>query len=344
MLKDIPAVLHFSTGFPLVIGLHHVEDYQVIKGADESSVLTVRKPNGHVVQGFGVVHGYHHYVITTRPRCVIDGGTIQWIPAQMCAVGALEFEIGYRQYVTVPFRLRLDGSSPYPFPENGAFKSVDQILDLKVDKSRFGYPNRIVFMTKVGNFGYYLEPDLLHYIEIDDSKHPGILDFKVEYIGISTGKAGKRDFGDRLWNHETVRKLSGLIQRDSPNLQIYIFGYRATYAVEPVPNCFIANSRIIETTIGMHDWAKVLEAALIRKFQPEHNDQFKGFLIDEHPSWLPALREILAPSWEGNRPSKMSITVASDCTHNPAGRWSFGRFYTDAVSAQHLHSFELDLN
>ncbi len=344
MLTNTPAVLHFSTGFPLVIGLHHVEDYKVIKGADESSKLVVEKPDGSVVQGFGVVHGYHHYIITTRPRCMVDASAFQWISSQQCAVGHLEFEIGYKRYVTVPFRLLLDGSSPYPFPGSGAFQSADQIIDAKVEKSDSGYPNRIVLITKVGNFGYYLEPDLLHYIEIDDRTIPEILDFKVQYIGISTGATGKRDFGDRLWNHEKVRELSGIIQRDSPNCQVYIFAYRAEYAIEPVPNKFIVNSQIIETTVGIHNWAKVMEAGLIKKFQPEYNDEFKGFLDTEFPSWLPALKNILVQPWEGARPSKLSITIASDCRHNSSGKWKFGRFYTDAVSAQDLLSFELELN
>ncbi|WP_313167423.1 hypothetical protein [Massilia oculi] len=343
-MNNIPAVLHFSTGFPVLIGLHHVQDYASVKGADESSRLIVRKPNGEIINAFGIVHGNHHYIIATRPRCMIDESNFQWIPSQKCAVGYLEFETKYKEYKKVPFRLCLDGRSPYPFLGTELFRSVEQIEDAKVERSCFGYPNRIVFTTQDGIFGFYLEPDLLHFIEIDDSNHPGILDFKIQYIGISTGAKGNRDFADRLWNHEKIREISGLIQRDSPNLQVYIFGYKAGYVIEAFPNHFIVDSKIIESTIGMFAWAQVLEAALIRKFQPEHNKDLKNFLISEYPHWLPDLKNILVPNWEGGRPSKLSTTIASDCRHNSSGSWVFGRFYTDTVPAQDLFSFELDLN
>ncbi|PZW98151.1 hypothetical protein DFS28_104273 [Pseudomonas sp. 478] len=343
-MSDFPSVLHYSTGFPLVIGLHHVENYKKIKVSDEGAKLTVLTKSGYEVTGFGVVHGYHHYFITTRPRCMFDKDSFYWDAMNSRGYGNLEFEVGYKKYRKVPFQLLLDGSSPYPFPQKEGLDSAKDIIHAEIQESEFGFPNRVVLKTKSGVFGFFLEPDFLHYISVDDQEFPNILDFKVEYIGISTGETGNRDFGDRLWNHEKVREVSGIIQRDSPNLQVYVFGFSAKYVVEPRPGGFIHNSGILEAKIGKHNAAKVLEAGLIKYFQPRYNDEFKSFLDEEHPSWLETIREILVPSWErGNRPAFLSITVASDGRFNTAGAWTFGRFYTEHLAPVDTTSFLLDL-
>ena len=132
--------------------------------------------------------------------------------------------------------------------------------------------NRFLIHSKSGKkFGYYLEPDFLHFIKFDENKVERLLDFRVEYIGISTGKSGNRDFGDRLKNHEKIIEISSFIQRDHPNRQIYIFGYQAQYSIEVVPDSFINSSKMLETHLPekMKSTAEVLEACLIKHFQPK---------------------------------------------------------------------------
>lgn len=332
-----PAILHLSTGFPIVIGLHQVENYKQIKVSNEKDVLEFRARDGSVIQGFGVQHGYHHYVIATRPRCMFDPNGFFWDKNKGTAVGNLEFEVGYKKYQKVPFKLWLDKSSPYPFPHRDGMKCAADIDHIEVSNSPSGYPNRLIFHAGGKKHGFFLEPDLLHFIELDDSGCLDDLDFRVEYIGISTGKSGNRDFADRLWNHEKVREISGEIQRDSPNRQVYLFGYQSTYLIEPSPMKFITNSRILETSLGIHENAQVIEAALIKHFQPAFNTDQKGFLITDFPGWLPKLREILAPAFE-KRGCGMSVVMAPDCRYNANGQWKFGGFYTEHTRKQKLRS------
>lgn len=328
------STLHYSSGFPIVIGLHHVEDYKKIKVAEPTDRMIFKKKPDHEVHGAGVTHGYHHYVIATRPRCMFRQDNFHWIPSQKKVVGELEFEVAYRQWKYVPFELFLDGeTSPYPLPFDAHVR--DAINDVRIASGPMGYPNRLVICSRDRSLGLFLEPDLLHFMRVDDRAWPECLDFKVEYIGISTGKDGNRDFADRLWNHEKVRQIAGVIQRDAPNLQVYVFGYQCRYVLESRPLCFIENSNILETTLGAPATAQVLEAALIGHFRPEYNTEFKTFPNGDRPVWLNGLKQIIHPGYEPPGRAVLSAVLASDNRHNPEGAWTFGRFYTDYLRSHH---------
>lgn len=329
-MRSEPSTLHYSSGFPMVIGLHHVEDYKKIKVADATDRMIFKRPDGHEIHGAGVTHGYHHYVITTRPRCMFRQDNFYWDATQKKVVGELEFEVAYRTWKRVPFQLFLDGTtSPYPLPVTDQLPTPDAIKDVRVALGPMGHPNRLLIHGASQSVGLFLEPDLLHFIRVDDRDWPDCLDFKIEYIGISTGREGQRDFADRLWNHEKVREIAGIIQRDAPNLQIYVFGYQAMYLVEPRPGAFIENCPILEAKLGKQASAEVLEAALIGHFQPTYNKEFKTFPLTEQPDWLPDLKEIIRPSWGPPGKALLSVVLASDNRHNTQGAWIFGRFFTE---------------
>ncbi|MFL9883161.1 hypothetical protein PQR66_09005 [Paraburkholderia agricolaris] len=338
------STLHYSSGFPMVIGLHHVEDYKKIKVNESSEWKFCTLPDGSEVRGVGVTHGYHHYVITTRPRCMFCRDSFYWNAAEKKAVGHLEFEVRYQEPRRVPFELFLDDkTSPYPLPLKDHFPTPDEITDVRVALGPKGHPNRLQILGAAKSAGLYLEPDLLHFIRVDDRAWPECLDFKVEYIGISTGEEGQRDFADRLWNHEKVREIAGIIQRDAPNLQIYVFGYQARYVIETRPGAFIQNSNMLETQIGMPAFAKVLEAALIGHFQPTYNDEFKDFPHGKPPKWLGQLKEIVRPSYDPGK-ALLSVVLVSDNRHNPEGAWAFGRFYTEHTAPTDLCTITIDLS
>lgn len=336
-----PSILHYSSGFPMVIGLHHVEDYKEIKVADPSQRMIFKRDDGSEVQGVGVMHGYHHYVITTRPRCMFSRESFYWFADQKKAVGELEFEVGYKDWKRVPFELFLDGkTSPYPLPLSERIPTPDHIRHVEIAGGPMGHPNRLLIHGQGGSIGLFLEPDLLHFIRVDDSSWPACLDFRIEYIGISTGLKGQRDYADRLWNHEKVRAIAGLLQRDAPNLQVYVFGYQASYIIEPVPGRFITGSGILEARIGMPDFAEVLEATLIGHFRPAFNEEFEAFPHDDPPHWMNTLRDTVRPAYEPPGQALLSVVLASDNRHNPEGAWTFGRFYTDHTR---LHGTATDL-
>lgn len=349
IMRDI-STLHYSTGFPMVIGLHHVEDYKKIKVANPTEQIIFKKGQRHFFQGTGVTHGYHHYIITTRPRCMFRPDNFYWNSLEKKVVGELEFEVGYREWKRAPFELFLDGKeSPYPLPFNAIVPSPDAIKNVRIAYGPMGHPNRLLIDGPDQSIGLFLEPDLLHFIRVDDRAWPECLDFRVEYIGISTGQNGNRDFADRLWNHEKVREIAGVIQRDAPNLQVYVFGYQCRYLVEPHPLFFIENSHILEAKLGPHASAEVLEAALIGHFRPTYNEKFKSFPTGSAPAWMNELKQIIRPRYE--RPGKaiLSVILASDNRHNNDGAWIFGRFYTAHTLAQHggatdLCSITIDLS
>jgi len=343
--NNAPATLHFTTGFPVVIGLRHIKNLSKIRVSEPGQEVTIRTSNNEVVKNFGITHGYHHYLIATRPRCMVIENSFYWDRANGIGFGLMEFETGYKKYKNVPFKLILDGTCPYPFPSTDkALKSHKDINDITIEKSGDGYPNRFLIHSKSGKkFGYYLEPDFLHFIKFDENKVERLLDFRVEYIGISTGKSGNRDFGDRLKNHEKIIEISSFIQRDHPNRQIYIFGYQAQYSIEVVPDSFINSSKMLETHLPekMKSTAEVLEACLIKHFQPKYNTEFKNFLVESFPCWLKALREILVPKYDFNtkRPARISASIFSDNMLNAEGSWQFGNFYSEhtVTSANYIN-------
>lgn len=340
---EFPATLHYSSGFPLVIGLHHIDNYDEIIISNENDNLPGTTRSGSTVDGYEIVKGFHHYFITTRPRCLFDKSSFYWCNKKKRGYGYLEFEVGYRNYLKVPFEILLDGTSPYLFPSRPGLNAPSDILNVVVGETTSNYPNKLIIQTKNNTHSYHLEPDLLHFIRIDDKNFPDILDFKVEYIGISTGRSGNRSFTDRLWNHEKVREISGIIQKNSPNLQIYVFAYQAKYAIEPVPDRFILNSHIIESKIGYRGWAEILEAGLIRYFQPQYNKEFREFLISEMPSWLKELNNILSPDFLPKQKTFLSIVFASDTRSRGEKSWIFGKFFSDHTSptASGLITYEL---
>lgn len=345
---DYYSTLHLSSGFPLVIGLQHIENYKKIKVAEPTDHMMFKQDDGHEMHGMGVTHGYHHYIITTRPRCMFNRSSFSWIPSLKKVVGELDFEVGYRAWKSVPFEMLLDGSSPYHRRQGSPVPLPENIRDVQLAAGPMGHLNRVLIDTENERKGFYLEPDLLHFIRVDDRGWRGCLDFKVEYIGISTGKTGNRDFADRLWNHEKVREIAGMIQRDAPNLQVYVFGYQARYVVENPPGCLVMNTNILESELGIHEAAQVLEASLIGHFRPTYNDEFKDFPNGTRPKWLDALRRVIRPMYEPPGRELVSVVLASDNRHNPDGRWTLGQFHTDHTrgqqqSATHLCEFVIEL-
>lgn len=271
-----------------------------------------------------------------------------WLPNENKVVGELEFEVGYRNWKGVPFELFLDGTSPYPLPL-AKLMEHDKIENVHIAFSRTGHPNGITVKGKTHQKSLHLEPDLLHYIRVDDRAWPECLDFKIEYIGSSTGREGNRDFADRLWNHEKVREIAGVLQRDTPNLQIYTFGYQSRYTLEAGPDFFIENSYILESTLGKDVYAEVFEAALIGHFKPEYNREFKNFPHGTSPNWLSKLKETIRPSYAPAGDILLSVALASDNRHNTEGSWTFGRFYTDHTmantsKAEDVSVFTIDLS
>ena len=313
----------------MVIGLHHVEDYKKIKISGPTKNIISKQSINSEIHGYNVEHGYHHYVITTRPRCMFCPDSFLWHPDKKKVTGELEFEVAYRGKKRIPFELFLDGSSPYPLPVGDAAPDYNAIKNVYIASGPMGHPNRIIIEDEKHSIGLYLEPDLLHFMKFNQDDSSDCLNFKIEYIGISTGEKGGRDFANRLWNHEKVREIAGVIQRDAPNLQIYVFAYHCSYAIEVMPGSFLNNTSILEHTLGMKSCAQIMEAALIGYFKPTYNTEFISFPAGKAPGWIAALKKIIRPPYEPQGKILLSVVMVSDNRYNEEAPWTFGRFYTD---------------
>jgi len=73
-MRNEPSILHYSSGFPMVIGLHHVEDHKTIKVANALEWMFFKRADGHKVRGVGVTHGYLAF---ETDRAGLDGGRLQ---------------------------------------------------------------------------------------------------------------------------------------------------------------------------------------------------------------------------------------------------------------------------
>lgn len=332
-MMSVQVTLQLASGFPTILGLHHVDHIRAPRAVDlHRPKAIIKDGNGRQVRLRDLANGQHHYVIATRPRCMF--ANFEWEEQTLTGRGNLEFELGYKKYRLVPFVLNLAGKKKSPFTLNLAELGLDPTkpFNVQISDAPDGYPNKLAF-SQIGSSEpaiLHLEPDLLHFLEIGGADATGLLDFKIEYIGISTGEGGQRDFLDRLWAHEKVRAISGEIQKNAPNRQVYLFGYEVGYALEVAPGRFFPNYNQLETVLEPRQQAEIFEAMLISHFQPHYNTEFKGFLVTEFPKWLPTLKNALHTPW-GRDQEKLSLLamLASDNTSNPSGNWTFGGFYTD---------------
>ncbi|MGL6151804.1 MAG: hypothetical protein ACRC1N_11600 [Aeromonas sobria] len=64
--QHVPATLHFTTGFPIVVGLRHIENLSKIRVSEPGQEVTIRKGDNEIVKNFGLTHGYHHYLIAEK--------------------------------------------------------------------------------------------------------------------------------------------------------------------------------------------------------------------------------------------------------------------------------------
>jgi hypothetical protein len=330
---SVQIILQLASGFPTILGLHHVDHIRKPKAVNFHRPKAIMKDgSGNDVGLRELAAGQHHYVIATRPRCMF--ASFEWNEQSLTGWGNIEFELGYKKYRLVPFELNLGAGKKSPFKLNLADLNLDPTkpFDVRISDQPDGYPNKLAFSQRKKNeiSILHLEPDLLHFLEFDQAGAEDLLDFRIEYIGISTGADGQRNFVDRLWAHEKVREISAQIQKNAPNLQVYVFGYEVGYALEVGPDSFLADYSQLEAVLNPREQAEIFEAMLISHFQPRHNTEFKNFLVSEFPNWLAPLREAMHSSWGRDQEELFLLAMlASDNTSNPFGKWTFGGFYTD---------------
>jgi hypothetical protein len=127
--------------------------------------------------------------------------------------------------------------------------------------------------------------------QIDSGKNE--IPLKVVYVGQSYGKCGERLANDRLVSHGTLQKVYFDVMSCEPNMEVML--YVSEFSCELVTTKFNNENEIIGTQCDFEDYidnalvVNLVEATLIRYFQPVYNEKFKNkFPSKDHSSYKEA--------------------------------------------------------
>lgn len=211
----------------------------------------------------------HIYIIAARPLPYFKHDSLKHEGNKLSGV------IGYK----------IDGEEKLA-PFNGyKWKLEDDAIKLSCD-----YPYReIVSLNAENKEVTHLPASYLSstYISKTENKIEDLDRYEVLYVGQAFGNQGGRSAIDRLRSHSTLQKILALTNHDHPDKEIMIFMYgfehsqmissmdgKAKYADNTEKNedrlfHAINNPPSNKQKIGM------IEAGLIRYFQPSYNEIFK---------------------------------------------------------------------
>lgn len=204
----------------------------------------------------------HIYLIVTRSRLTYVPGSI---------------EIGPNE-TTGRFRYTKDGvATEAKFWLNG-YPNAEA---LRISE----YPHSKLHLIKDGNVLYTLPASTLSFM-CDGVSDQSIRDLEVVYVGMAYGEGG-RSAKDRLASHSTLQQVLADINGDTPDLEtllvmveykppmmIMSFDGRTKSPTVPPRNVGTAH-KATEETVTENVQITLIEAALIRYFQPRYNDKYK---------------------------------------------------------------------
>lgn len=295
---------------------------------------------GRNVEVSGLSRDYHLYILASRTSSYFSTEPFYWDVNTLRATGSLCFRT-YPSESVAPFTLLLDGTSPYKIPVQLRPKEVISIE--AVSPRPGGLLLGLKFRHSNGDeLNYFLTPDLFHYIRFGTPTE--LTDFHVEYIGIACGKNGNSDVFKRARAHEKVGEISGAIQRNFGNRDLFLFAYDPAYLLvgQQGAGTLITTDNVLKIMVtgGANSLFEALEASLIAHFQPEYNDEFKNF-PKYRPNWLQGKSNDLDGMVFGV--DRIAVTLATDSSFNRDSPWSFGRFRSDACRPHFLHSFDVSV-
>ena len=214
----------------------------------------------------------HIYMVLTRPRSIIvrdsfniDGEFFSGIIEVQYPERTERFNFREKhQFGTGNIRIETN----YPF---NSFKLIDNEND------------ETVFDCMVSWF--------LH----DISKIKDVLPLKVAYVGQSYGDYGERKVDKRLVSHKTLQEIYSDIINAEPDkeVQLYVSEFSCelvgTHIKDSIPSSVTCFQYDADDSIDHRLVINLVEASLIRYFQPEYNEKFKyNFPSKEHVSYREA--------------------------------------------------------
>lgn len=209
----------------------------------------------------------HIYIITSRPYPY-------YVPASITHEGnKLSGEIGYRvngEEKRLPFK-------------DWQFVLPDEAVELRVDE----YPHRDIWSYDgQGNRITYMPATFLASIYGSQGDEGDLNQFEVLYVGQAIGK-GNRSAQERLLNHSTLQKILARTQHDYPDKEINIFMLQFEHeqmissmdgTADEADKSDENEKRFFNVMDNPPDQKQkiaMVEAGLIRYFQPPYNEVFK---------------------------------------------------------------------
>lgn len=332
--------LEFFSGFPILLAPNIAAKLKKAK-LDGRKKDIYKDHRGNLVEVAELTRDYHVYVLASRISSFF-GAKASWDSKRLIVSTSLIFQT-YPNTTEVPVELCFDGTSPYSIPSNLRPKDIYSVSVEPPEAG--GLPMGMTFTHNDGSkYGFMLAPDLLHFMRYP-GEHREITDFHVEYVGIACGQNGNSDVFKRARAHEKVVEIQGDFQQRHGNKSLFIFAYDPGFIIhcQTPGGMVITGPGLIPKLVkgGMNSLFEAMEASLISYFQPEYNVEFKKF-PSNRPNWLQGNLD----SFDGFvlNVNKFSVTLASDSSFNPDGKWSFGRFWSKNHPPKGLHYVEIDVD
>ena len=207
----------------------------------------------------------HIYIIAARPSPYFDPATIKHennkLSGDVCyKIDGVENRVPFDGY-----RCKLEGDAvslkcKYPFKEIWSInENGEEVTHLPAS--------------------YFASTKLPHNEDLNS--------YEVLYVGQALGKQGNRSALDRLKNHSTLQKILAMTNNDYPDKEIMIFMYQYEHAqvltsidgrAKDADNTSVNETRLMNTIQNPPEKKQrigMIEAGLIRYFQPHYNEIFK---------------------------------------------------------------------
>lgn len=290
------------------------QDWLILHSKDISSDNTIDDETQKII------NHCHIYMIHTRPLVCFVKDSISYDNEKNILGGKLK--------VSLPNDKFKESNFSFYFP------LVDDAVSIKCEHPY----KKITTHNQSGDIVRYIPAyEIVPEIEDNDLINE-LLNLKIEYIGQAYGNSARSAF-DRLKNHSTFQKILAEIPYNNPNLEVWISLVRfqeprlITYIDGRGVKSFdekIESKRlrdIISSPLSKKEQVNLIEAGLIRYFQPNYNVNLKY-------SFPSAKQQML---------SKLSnIDISGLIVEFYESDYGF-RVYSDLVIAKRVHLAQYDL-
>ena len=218
------------------------------------------------------LRNYNIYVVARRPRISINPKSVTLNNSAQTIDGVFSVNLGF-EIKEVPFS--------YPNLFSAPITGLGE-LEYPYDHLRFVVANRMPVQIRIH--------DVIRFSETSLQPHS---DLFVEYVGQSFGEDGDSDAVARLigktgkQGHGSLQKVLADINASNPESEVYLLLYSYTFykkfmiaggclmpeiSLDEAPDRF---DRLLDARVSREERIDLIEAALIKHFQPKYNDTYK---------------------------------------------------------------------